>query len=295
MKIVFLFIIISASLFSTMEVALKIAASDIDPFQMTFVRFLWGGLIILPFTVKELRKRSIVLKKNDLSYFLILGIMNIVVSMTFFQFSVMYTKASSAAVVFCTNPMFTMLFAHFLTEEKMTRKKIAALIISIIGLLFIMNPMHIHEPDDMIGITLAFASSVTFGLYSAFGKRRIKEYGGVVQTSISFILGAMILLIFLIIMDKPIISGIHSDNFILMVYISIFVTGFGYLTYFMAMEYSNTSFASLVFFVKPALAPIVAVLVLGEFITWNVITGIVLILIGSYITLGTGNIFKNPD
>ena len=292
MKKVLLFISVSAILFSTMEVALKIASLDFDAFQMTFTRFLWGGMVLLPFAVKEFRKRSLRIKKDDLIYFMILGIINIVVSMTFFQYAVMYTNASSVAVVFCTNPMFTMLFAHFMTEEKMTRKKIMALIISVIGLAFIMNPMHIRQPDDLLGITLAFASSVTFGLYSAFGKRRVKRYGGIAQTSISFLLGAMVLLIFLIVMDKPIWGGIHLNNFLLIFYISVFVTGLGYLAYFMAMEHSDTSFASMVFFVKPALAPIVAVIILGEVITWNVVLGIIFILVGSYITLGTGNLLK---
>ncbi len=292
MRKVLLFISISAVLFSTMEVALKIAASDFDAFQMTFTRFLWGGIVLLPFAVMEFRKRSIMITKDDLIYFMLLGIINIVVSMTFFQFAVIYTKASSVAVVFCTNPMFTMLFAHFLTEEKMNKNKMIALIISIVGLVFIMNPMHIRQPDDLLGIIFAFASSVTFGLYSAFGKRRIKRYGGIAQTSISFILGTLVLLVFLIIMDKPILIDIHSNNVVLIIYISVFVTGGGYLAYFMAMEHSDTSFASLVFFVKPALAPIVAVLILGEVITWNVIVGIVFILVGSYITLGTGNLIK---
>ncbi|MCG8484779.1 MAG: DMT family transporter [Clostridia bacterium] len=292
MKKVFGFVILSAVLFSTMEVALKIASVGLDPFQMTFIRFFWGGIFLLPFAIKELKKRSIVFDRNDFYYYMILGILNIVISMTFFQLGVIYAKASTAAVVFCTNPMFTMLFAHFITEEKLTKKKVVALGISIIGLLFIMNPFNMNAGDELIGIGLAFVSAVVFGLYSAYGKLRIKKYGGIAQTSISFIMGSLVLLVFLWVTRRPVISGITQDNLLLVVYISILVTGVGYLAYFMAMEKSNALYASLVFFVKPAIAPVFAILILCETITINVIIGIVFILIGSYITMGAGRLIK---
>lgn len=292
MKKVFGFVIMSAVVFSTMEVALKIAAFGLDPFQMTFIRFFLGGIFLLPFATKELKKRSITFGKDDFYYYIILGILNIVISMTFFQLSVIYAKASTAAVVFCTNPMFTMLFAHFITEEKMTNKKLIAILISMIGLIFILNPFNIDVGDELKGIGLSFAAALTFGLYSAYGKLRIKKYGGIAQTSISFILGSFVLLVGLWIAKRPVVSGITLDNLLLVLYISIIVTGVGYLCYFMAMEKSNAAYASLVFFVKPAVAPIFAIIILKETITINVVIGIGFILIGSYITMGAGHLLK---
>ena len=50
-----LYIILTALLFSTMEVALKVAGNDLDPFQLTFIRFFMGGLFLLPFALKEMK------------------------------------------------------------------------------------------------------------------------------------------------------------------------------------------------------------------------------------------------
>lgn len=282
MKKVVSYILLSAILFSTMEIALKIASSGFDPFQMSCIRFLIGGIIILPFAVKELKKRNVILRKEDYKYFTMLGIICIIVSMSFFQFAVEYTSAYVVAVVFCTNPMFTMIFAHFLTDEKLNKSKVIALGISIIGLIFILNPFHISLNNDFIGIILSAVSAVTFGLYSALGKKRIQKYGGLAQTSFSFIFGSIILLIILIIVKKPVLHGITENNILLLLYIGVAVTGIGYLAYFMAMEKANATTASLVFFVKPAIAPILAMIILKEIITWNVIVGIICILVGSY-------------
>ena len=46
-----LYITITAILFSTMEVALKIAGNELDAFQVTFIRFAIGGLFLLPFAI----------------------------------------------------------------------------------------------------------------------------------------------------------------------------------------------------------------------------------------------------
>jgi drug/metabolite transporter (DMT)-like permease len=275
-----------------MEVTLKIVSLGIDPFQITFIRFMVGGIFLLPFAVAEIRRRKIALKPRDFIYMGGLGIVCICVSMIFFQFGVMKTTASAAAVIFCTNPMFTMIFAHFITDEKMSRKKVMAAGISILGLLTIINPFNISLGENLLGMTFSLSSAITFGLYSAMGKRRIERLGGLAQTSISFIMGAAVLLVFLSIMGRPIISGIDQSNIIVVLYVSIFITGFGYLFYFLAMEKSNASLASLVFFVKPGIAPIIAVIVLSETIAFNTIIGILLIFIGSYLTMNKAAIKK---
>jgi drug/metabolite transporter (DMT)-like permease len=292
MKKIIIYIFISAILFSTMEVTLKIVSLGIDPFQITFIRFMIGGIFLLPFAIKEIKKRKITLNLNDFIYMGGIGIVCICVSMIFFQFGVMKTSASTAAVIFCTNPMFTMIFAHFITDEKMSRKKVMAAGISILGLLTIINPFNISLGENLLGMTFSLSSAITFGLYSAMGKRRIERLGGLAQTSISFIMGAAVLLVFLSIMGRPIISGIDQSNIIVVLYVSIFITGFGYLFYFLAMEKSNASLASLVFFVKPGIAPIIAVIVLSETIAFNTIIGILLIFIGSYLTMNKAAIKK---
>ena len=55
MKRAYIYVLITALLFGTMEVSCKIAANDLDPFQLTFLRFLIGGLILLPFAVGQAR------------------------------------------------------------------------------------------------------------------------------------------------------------------------------------------------------------------------------------------------
>lgn len=285
MKKVVAYILISATLFSTMEVVLKIAGNHLDAFQITFIRFLIGGLFLLPFALAEIKRRNTVFTKKDWLHMTLMGIVCICISMVFFQLGVQNSNASTAAVIFCVNPLFTMFFAHFMTVEKLNKNKIIALSIGLVGMVFMINPFNMDPGNTFIGVTYSFLAALTFGLYSAMGRITVHRLGGVTQTSIGFVLGSVAMLPILLILDKPVFSGIHSGNILMVLYFGIMITGIGYLTYFLVMGKSDAATASIVFFVKPALAPIIAVIVLREVISFSGMVGIVLIFIGSYINL----------
>lgn len=285
MRKIVLYIVISAMLFSTMEVALKIAGSDFDAFQLTFLRFAIGGFFLLPFALVQIKRKDIRIKKSDFFSMLVLGIICIPIAMVLFQLGVENLNASTAAVIFCINPMFTMFFAHFITEEKLTLNKILSVFICILGITFMAAPWNVQVGDSLLGVSYSLLAATFFGLYTAMGKRKIYKLGGLPLTSISFLLGTIAMIPLMAVLDKPIISGIRPDNFFILFYIGIMITGVGYLCYFMAMEHGNASIASIVFFIKPGLAPIFAVFVLSETININGFLGIALVFIGSYINL----------
>ena len=75
------------------------------------------------------------------------------------------------------------------------------------------------------------------------------------------------------------------DNIPIVMYTGIVITGIGYYCYFKAIELSDAATGSFAFFLKPAIAPVIAVIVLHETILWNTIVGIILVLIASSINI----------
>ena len=121
MKKVYGCVFLTGFLFATMEVSLKVAGTGMDSFQLTFLRFFIGGLIILPFAIAEMKKNKVRIGLKDIGFLTIVGITGIPLSMLFFQLGVMECNASTASVLICINPLFTMVFAHFILGEKMNR------------------------------------------------------------------------------------------------------------------------------------------------------------------------------
>lgn len=284
MKKAYFFVVLTAFLFGTMEVACKVAGNDLDPFQLTFIRFAVGGLLLLPFAVFELRKNHIRLTLKDILILAGVGTLGIPISMVFFQVGVTNSNASTAAVLMSINPMFTMVFAHLLTDEKMNRQRVIALAIALAGIVFMIRLWDVQEGNTVLGIVSMLLATIFFGLYTVEGKISVQKMGIMAQTSISFILGSLILLIIILIMGKPVTAGV-VENLPLVLYVGIFVTGLGYFSYFTAIKLSDATTGSFAFFLKTAIAPVMAVIFLKETILWNTYAGIGLILLASYMNI----------
>jgi drug/metabolite transporter (DMT)-like permease len=291
-------------MFSSMEIALKSVQGVFSPIQLNFLRFFVGGLILLPIVLKNghhsrLRITDICQK---LLVFLLTGFLCVVISMTLYQLAIMYDQASTVAVLFSCNPVFALLFAFIILKEKISRLGLISLIISIIGLLVIVNPVNLTNP---LGLLLALGSALTFGLYSIISRWGSNKTGcnGLATTCYTFLAGSIELLVLIGIsningiaemMNKvswlrefsqtPVLQNVSFHYFWILLFICVFVTGGGFAFYFLAMERAGVSIASLVFFIKPGLAPILAMLLIGDKIAINTWIGIIIILIGSVIT-----------
>lgn len=271
--------------FSTIEIVSKMV-SGLHPFQMTLLRFFIGSLILFPFAVREVMKRKLTLKAGDYLFFLLSGILCVVVSMCLFQIAVVYTKAAIVAVIFSSNPFFTAPLARLFLKEDMSVRKWVALALSGIGIVLIFNPFALSA--DVKGMLLALVSAVVFSVYTVVGKTRVHRYGGLVMSSFSFLAGSLVLLIILLIARIPLVSGIHSDNIVQLLYLSLFSTGIGYYCYFTAMKHTSAIMTSTVFFIKPALASVLSFLILREHLSAMAWAGIGFIVVSSFLMLWQG-------
>lgn len=285
-----------------MEIALKSVQGVFSPIQLNLIRFFIGGLILLPIVLKNGKQTLMTTKWKSIGVFLLTGFLCVVVSMTLYQLAIMYDEASTVAVVFSCNPVFALLFAFFILKERISRLGFISLVISIVGLIIIVNPENLTNP---LGLTLALGSALTFGLYGIVSRwgSSVTGMNGLATTCYTFLAGSIELLILVLIsninqvallMDKvewlkpfaqtPILHNVSLQYFWILLFICVFVTGGGFAFYFLAMERSGVSIASIVFFIKPGLAPILAMIIIGDKIAINTWIGIVVILIGSVIT-----------
>ncbi|MDF2502921.1 DMT family transporter [Clostridium sp.] len=294
MKKGYIFIILTAIFYSTQEISGKLLSirGKMDPFQVMFIVFLIGAIVLFPLAMKDMKTKKIKIASNDLIYLAICGILSATVSMSLLQFAVTYTKASIAAVLFCTTAVFTVPFAYFILKEKVKKTILISIIISLIGVVAIFNPIKVVSGltgrGDLIGIILAIAAAITWALYTILTKKRISIYGGYVFNFFAFCFGVLALLIILIVTKRPIFTGIKFDNILVLIYMGVCIKALGYIFYLGAVRETSAITASMVFLIKPALATILSMLILNEKIEVNVIVGIVFIIVGSYINFADG-------
>ncbi|CAM3180632.1 DMT family transporter [Lactiplantibacillus plajomi] len=311
MKKAYLYVAISTLMFSSMEIALKMAGSAFNPIQLNLIRFFIGAVILLPFALNALKKSGRKLVAADWRLFALTGLICVIISMSLYQLAITVDKASTVAVLFSCNPVFALIFSYLILHERLGRANLISVVISVIGLLIIVNPAHL---TNGLGLILAISSAVTFGLYSIVSRYGSVKRGlnGLTMTCFTFFAGSFELLAIAWLSKIPavahgltsigmrqfaaipILTNVNLTYFWLLFFIGVCVTGGGFAFYFLAMEKADVSTASLVFFIKPGLAPILAALIIHERILPTTIIGIVVILIGSVVTF-VGNRFRERD
>ncbi|MCI2035303.1 MAG: DMT family transporter, partial [Oscillospiraceae bacterium] len=304
MKKGYLYIVLATFFFSTMEIALKLSAGSFNAIQLTFLRFFIGGAVLIPLALRETKQKKTVFRPGDFAFFVLTGFICVVVSMILFQLGIVYSLASVAAVLFSCNSVFVVLFAFLLLSEHIYKHTVLSIVVSIAGMMVIIDPLHMK--GSALGVILSLGAAITFALYNVVGRTRSDRFGGITLTCISFLFGCAEMLLLIAVSHipavalwcrgaglpmfsaVPILAGIGRGSLPGLIYVGIFVTGLGYTFYFLAMENTSAATASLVFYIKPVLAPVFSLFILGEAITGRMAAGIALIIVGSLIAFIPG-------
>lgn len=272
------YLLITVILFSTYEVVSKTLVGKIDPFQINFIRFLTGGAILF---LLLLLKGDLKIGRKDFYGVIMLGIINVALSMSLLQVSLYIpgSKASVAAVIFSSNPVFVTVFSSVFEKEKLAPYKITGLFIGLAGIGIIFSEKLDMGGGNLLSPLLALLSALFYGLYTVIGRRVSVRIGSLKMNAYSFVLGSLCLLPVMLFYKVPLFtfdySGIGQ-----VAYLSVFVTGVAYLAYFKGLTLVSASSGSLVFFIKPILASLIAILFLREAATVNLFAGTCLVAAG---------------
>ena len=287
-------------IFSTMEVVLKLpaVAGAFHPIQITMERFLVGGLCLIPVAAHTLKKKGVSLTRRDLGYFAMTGFLNVCLGMVLFQLAVTFGQANVVAVIFSGNPIFVTVLAAVILHETIRWNNILALVFDLLGILIIVNPFGSSNLNP-VSLAMALLAALFFSLYSVLSKRKTAKMSSIVVTCFSFLFGSAELLVILllgytapvavlyqklgmdILCDVPFLQGFSLETTPYFLFICLVYCAAGYVFHMMAIEKTSATYGSLVFFFKPILAPIFALVILGEAITANIALGIAMFLAGS--------------
>ena len=114
------------------------SAYQIPPFSLNFYRWLFAGLILLPFTFKEIlnKKYHII---NNLGLYVVLGITSITIFNSTVYYSLYHTQVINSILLISTIPVWIIFFSFLLKIEKTNIYQIFGVIFSLIGVIAIIT------------------------------------------------------------------------------------------------------------------------------------------------------------
>lgn len=291
------FVLITALCFATLE-PVSYLVSSVGPSVITAIRFIIGGIILLPFAFNAIKKQNIKITQKSLLNLFLLSVLLIGLSMIPLQYAINGVGAGDAstvaivAIIFCCNSVFTAIFSSIILKDKISLRSWIGIAFCLVGI-FISSIFKIVNGVGVLSVVLALIAAITMGLYTVISRKFIKAIPGVVQNSFSFIMGGIILAVVMFIVGEPLIPS--GDTIVMdwgiLAYLGIVVTGIGYAAFFKAIEYGSATIASSAFLIKPVLAPFAALLITYIFdnsikgIEWYVWVAIPFVFAGSVLML----------
>ena len=169
---------------------------EIPPFSLNFYRWLFAGLILLPFTFNEIVKKKNYIFDN-LGFFIILGITSITIFNSTVYYSLYYMQVISGVLMISTIPVWIMFISSILGIETTSKFQIIGVILSLLGVLFIITKSDIDviknlafNRGDLIMATGMFA----WALYSALLKKKKYEISQITLLEVVIITGLIFLI-----------------------------------------------------------------------------------------------------
>tara|TARA_B100000073_G_scaffold286908_1_gene248699 strand:+ start:120 stop:1019 length:900 start_codon:yes stop_codon:yes gene_type:complete len=169
---------------------------SIPPFSLNFYRWLFAGLILLPFTLNEIIKKKDYIF-NNLGFFIILGITSITIFNSTVYYSLYYMQVISGVLMISTIPVWIMFISFILGIEKTNKFQIVGVILSLLGVLFIITKSDLEVIKNLAfnrGDLIMALGMFAWALYSALLKKKTYEISQITLLEVVIISGLIFLI-----------------------------------------------------------------------------------------------------
>ena len=273
----------------------KAASSyEIPPFSLNFYRWLFAGLILLPFTLREiLNKKNYIF--NNIGFFIILGITSITIFNSTVYYSLYYMQVISGVLMISTIPVWIMFISSILGIEKTNKFQILGVILSLLGVLFIITKSDLDVIKNLAfnrGDLIMASGMFAWALYSALLKKKSYEISQITLLEVVIITGLLFLVPVYILEMKFGSTLIINKPFILTLsYVVIFPGLAAFFFWIKGISIIGANRAGIFLHLMPIFGSVMAIILFNEKFMFYHFLGAIFIISG--ITLSNKKLEKN--
>ena len=273
----------AASIWGGMYVVSKVVLEIIPPFTLVSLRLLLG---IITLVIVLLLRGFPKISRREILQVIGVGFIGYGISLSLQFLGTKLSTAANGSLVTSATPAFVLLFAWVLLREKITWRRLVALLLATSGVMAVIDPRSAQlNPDLFFGNLLLFGAAVTWAMYSVLVRKMTQSLDVLPLSLVAFFGG----------LPVTIPASVWELNTVGVGTISPGVVGgvlfLGVISTALAMILWNTAFAvldasaaSLTFFAQPVVGTLLGWLFLGERITSLFILGGILISLGLVIS-----------
>ena len=267
---------------------------DIPPFSLNFYRWFFAGIILLPFTLKEIIQKKNYIFKN-IGFFIILGITSITIFNSAVYYSLYYMQVISGVLMISTIPVWIIFISSILGIEKTNKFQIFGVFLSLLGVLFIITKSDLNlikNLDFNKGDLIMASGMFAWALYSALLKKKTYEISQITLLEVVIITGLLFLIPIYILETKLGSALVLNKPFILTLsYVVIFPGLAAFFFWIKGISIIGANRAGIFLHLMPIFGSLMAIILFDEKFMFYHLLGAIFIVAG--ITLSNKKLNKN--
>jgi drug/metabolite transporter (DMT)-like permease len=266
----------------TTWVVSKMGVKDIPGLQLAAIRqFIGGAIYILFFTIKGVPWP----KGKQWNTILILSFLNFVMSNGLSTWGVKYISSGLASIIGAIFPIWIVVI-YFFRGEKIARLSVVGLLVCFTGvcIIFYEHLADFLNPDFRFGILLSLTATVTWAFGTLYTRKKASSYNPYFSLGIQMFISSLALSAYLELSHTSIpLSAIPMTCWYAIAYLIIIGSVLTFTIFIYSIQNLPPEISSIYAYINPIVAVLLGVYVFDESLTFSIILGGIVTLVGLYL------------
>lgn len=284
-------LIMIAAVWGASFLFMRMGAPEFGPLVLVQLRLLTAAMFLLPILYLRVGLAEL---PGNWKVLTALGFLNSVIPFLLLTYSTLFVTAGFSSVINATAPLWGALVAWVWLSERMSKIGVVGLATGFAGVAVLTGDAEsLASPGSMLAVAAAVGGAFFYGIGANYAKRYAKQLNSLTIATGSMLFPALILAP-LAVYDWPTVQP-STSAWVAVIAMGIASTGFAYILYFRLIASVGPTKAITVAYLIPVFAVIWGYLILDEPVTPLMITGCLIIFVGTALVTGVLQRSKTAD
>jgi drug/metabolite transporter (DMT)-like permease len=262
---------------------------ELPPFTLVLLRVVLAALILLPL----LRAYRVSFPKSFSGWrpFFAVALFNNVLPFSLIVIGQTYVPSGLASILNATTPLFTVVVMAAAGEEKLIARRVAGVIVGLIGVAILRGGGLDLDGGQGVGILLCLAAAFSYGIAALLARRTLANSPPLATATFQLLASSLMMAVVAGLMERPWHLPMPGlTTWLAVLGLAALSTALAYNVFFQVLRRSGATNVMLVTLLVPITAILLGAFVLGERIVPREIVGA--LVIGSALLLIDGRVLK---
>ena len=259
---------------------MRVSVPEFGPMPMVEMRVAVAALFLVPLLMRRHRAGTLSLLMDNWRGLAFVGITNSAIPFALFAYAMLSITSGFGAILNATSPLFGAIVAAIWLRERMSWPRVVGLMVGFGGVALLVGAKPTFAlGGEALAIAAALAASLSYGFSPSFIKRHLAHVPSLAIATGSQVVAAIVVLP-IAIATWPAATPSPSA-WLAAIALGVGCTGLAYILYFRLIGNVGPTRAIAVTFLIPGFGMLYGAMFLNEPVTWEMIAGCVVILLGT--------------